>query len=221
MNKILILLLLFSQFLSCSKPINSREFYFNATEFKPSKTYKYQSLNDSSKVELWIISNTNKNEILTVRKNEKGKQIDKLKEVITENGAKLKSYSISFFENDWIDAIKFYPIKDELFKWDLSDKATYSGQFYYDNLYWNLSRIREFVEKTQIKYNNDYYETLVFKDTYKYNVFENQPSKINVSKPFFQNFIQYSYFSYHVGLVKYERFYEDGNKESWKLVEIL
>jgi len=206
---------------SCSEELNTKEFYFKPSDFRPAKTYKFQSLENPLKIEYWKISNIGKNEILTVRNNTKGQLIDELKEKLSEKGSILTSYKRSFTGGEWIMTSEFYPKERELMKWDLKEKSNYDGEFVINGIIWNLKREREFLEITELKFDSDNYETLIFKDKYFLKPLSNPNQNLKewLDKTV-NNFIQYSYFAKGIGLVKYKREYDNGEIETMELVEI-
>lgn len=212
-------LFLFS-IISCTQPIQTRQFYLPIAEFKSAKTYIYKSENDTLKIEYWKKSKINKDEILTTRKNKSGKLIDKVKETLDENGSNIKSYEILYKGDDWVNATKLHLIENSLLKWDLNLKSFYSGQFYLNQSYWNISRHREFYKKEIKSFNKKDYETLVFKDIYTFSLEIKPDEKEFIPPTKFSNFIQYSYFAKGIGLIEYNRVFDDGKKDTMKLVEI-
>ncbi|WP_179019260.1 hypothetical protein [Winogradskyella forsetii] len=143
-----------------------------------------------------------------------------MKEDISIDGSKLKSYSILLVGDDWTKATKLFLNKKNLFTWNLNEVAIYDGQILFNSVYWNVSRKRSFYKKMKIEFNGRIYETLVFKDIYDYNIVENQNYNKSKELDFF-DFIQYSYFSQGIGIIRYEREFENGKIDTMHLVEIL
>jgi hypothetical protein len=213
-------LLFILSIISCTKSIQTRQYYLPDTEFKFTKIYKYQSEEDTLKIEYWEKSRINKDEILTTRKNKSGKLIDKIKETLTENGSYIKSYEILYMRDEGTNATKLYLNENSLFKWDINSKSHYSGQFYFNQSYWNVSRHREFIRKDNTAFNGKEYKTLVYKDTYQFSLEKKLDKNKFIPEPKFSNFIQFTYFAKGIGLIRYHRVFEDSKKETMKLVEI-
>ncbi len=220
MKKHITFLLILTVTFSCIKRLDTAKFYFQLNDFSNTKVYKFQSIDEPSKFEyLKITSDTLNKKLLTERFNEKVFKIDEFLERKTKTGFTLISYyKQEITEHGFLNKMEFYPKKNEVFNWYHETKAVYSGEFIDNGNIWELIRTREFIEyKKKLNIQSKKYSVLVFKDSYEFNSLDNQA----IPHTNYHNFIQTSYFAFDYGLVKYEREYKNGKKETYELIDII
>ncbi len=194
------------QFTSCTEEINTESYYVK----KPSENQEilhFFSI-ESKESQFWNISRSEKNGyIITKRLNSKNELIDEITEKITENGSKLISYIITDKTGEFPAEIKFYPKDKDLIKWNLNEISVYSGEYIRNGVIFEFKRTRKFLKREN--------DQLIFRDNYEFKPLKGQITK-NLEWLYENNFSQTSYFERNTGLVKYERIYKKGEKETFE-----
>ncbi|WP_196888944.1 hypothetical protein [Aureivirga sp. CE67] len=204
----LICILICFQFISCNKKIDTKSFYLNK-QYQKEQNIEFVAI-DSKDSHLWnIVQDKENNQIITKRYNSKKELIDETTEQITENGSSLISYTLIKYDDTGEfkvpHLIKLYPEKKDLIKWDLENLSTYSGEFIYKDVIYQLNRTRRFLKEE----NNQ----LIFHDTFHV---ESLSEVKDIHTEWLKeklDFSQFSYYEKHKGLVKYSRIAYDGTEK--------
>jgi len=157
--------------------------------------------------------------------------VESIKELITDMGAEVLSYSNYLYKTE-IDSVfnaskpvgfkaKTNIIDGSIFSWNLRGNQQLQWKYQYDNPidthdFTTVTKNRNFYRNGKIYLMGNTYETCVFNDTLNYRVY----NTLKKSNSLNYNYLQKSYYAKGLGLCKYERKFGDQGL-TYTLKEIL
>ena len=209
--KLFSIIIIILTFAGCSV----KKYYFPISELADGKVYKYECKLDPTKTQYWKLTSDLKNQILTTEAFESDfRQYELFKERITDKGTELIEFT-SYLKNQKDHLFPVYNIPKEIdvFKWNTKESYKYSAVTDFDeNTKMIFSKEREYIGKTKIFVLGKEYKAIKLKGYYK-TVVVNSTEKYE--------YVQYSYYIKGIGLVKMEKEYSDGKKETLELTGIM
>ena len=188
---------------------NYKVYYYTAYSSNAPRIYEYTSREDSSKTQYWRIREINQGKgLLTEGFNENFHQFEFFEEKIGDEGSTVKRY-ISY--NEQGDSLVRKIIRPDVFKW--KGKGPYQYAVEYENggakLFFQKNRTLIGTQKLSVL--NKEYNCLKFKGVYQFGY---------VGQKAEYEYYQYSYYAKGIGMVKYERYFPDGETTILELSNI-
>ena len=208
-----------------------RKYYFPVEELEKPKVYYYKSGEKSDQHLFWKLSKKVEDgktylitDAFTYSENGEIQKVEEIKERITEEGSFVVKY-VQYEYDDLGNTFKLNStMKDScVFKWEMTSEKEIEWFFsnesvIFENYTHSISKKRTLVGTDQkVNYNETKNKAIQFSDhfTTKYT----NRSTGSVDKTYEMN--QTSYYSKGIGMVKYNRQFEDGSGITFKLHDIM
>jgi len=192
-----------------------KKYYFQISDFNDSKIYKYECKSKSNKTQYWkLTSNETDNTLITEAFKSNFKQYEYFKEKFTKNGSKLLEFiSFRYDNNDKKMEIIKIPIELDVYKWKTEKPYKYSVEYVEKN-YGKIifQKERRYIGKEVILVFGKKYNAIKLEGIYKTKV---------ISTNQVYEYKQFSYYVKGFGLVKMEKKFPNGKKETFELTEIM
>ncbi|WP_367392230.1 hypothetical protein [Lewinella sp. LCG006] len=184
-----------------------KEYYYSSFDTDLPRVYEYACKADSTKSQYWRIVSA-RNNLTTEAFDANYVQFELIQEEFNHEGSVLVSY-INF---DEVGAPLYRDIqKTDVYKWKKDGPYEYAIELDDNGERIFFLKERTFVGRSNVSVLGTDYNCLKFKGVYKFGL---------VGEPAEYEYYQYSYYAKGIGMVKYERYFPDGESIILELTKI-
>ncbi|MGH1435617.1 MAG: hypothetical protein ACRBG0_14310 [Lewinella sp.] len=182
-------------------------YYYSSFDADRPRIYEYSCKADPTRTQYWRMTSDH-NSLITEAYDANFTQFELIKEAFNHEGSVLVSY-INF--DDKGDRLHRDIQKTDIYKWKKDGPYEYAIEYENNGERVFFLKEREYIGVAKVNVLGADYDCLKFKGTYKFGL---------VGEPAEYEYYQYSYYAKGLGMVKYERYFPDGESIVLELTEI-